>query len=174
MIDGKAIVDRWGLWGVGLVCLLSATLLPGVSEVGLAALAAGGFFRPWRLIAFASVGNWLGGVVTFGMGWALGLGAWIESFGISAESVAAAREWFGAVGTWGGLLVWLPVIGDPLAAVLGMAHSPVAWTLALMIAGKALRYIVIVFASDGASRAIKKALRAKSNDKDQTKECTTI
>lgn len=165
-MDVQSVIKRWGLLGIFALSLLSATLLPGFSEVGLAALAVSGVFRPWSLVVSASAGNWMGGVVTYAMGWALGLETLADWFGISAESVASVEAWVEAYGAWCGLLVWAPVVGDPLAAALGLAHSPVAGTLTLMLIGKAARYIFIVFISDRVSEAIKRGLTAcKKNRK---------
>lgn len=167
-MDKNAIVNRWGLWGIFVLSLLSATLLPGFSEVGLAALAASGAFGAWSLVAFASVGNWLGGVVTYACGWLLGLDALCEWLGFSVESIEGVRAWVESYGAWCGLLVWTPVFGDPLAAALGLAHSPAFGTLALMFVGKAARYIIIVFVADRASAAIKRAIEVRRIKKNQT------
>lgn len=160
-VDGKALVDRWGLWGIFLLSFLSATLLPGVSEVGLAGLVASGRFRPWPLIWSASVGNFLGGVVTYFMGWALGMDALAEWLGISAESVEGVRDWVEDYGAWCGLLIWTPVFGDPLAAALGLAHSPIVGTFTAMFIGKAARYVFIVFLADWVTVKIKEFVRAR-------------
>ncbi len=157
------IISRWGLAGVFALCFLSATLLPGVSEVGLAALAASGAFRPWPLVWAASAGNWLGGMATYATGWLLGLGKLAEWFGISAESVSGVEAWVETYGAWCGLLVWTPVIGDPLAAALGMAHSPVAATCALMLIGKAARYLIIIFVADRLSGWLKERHKAQAH-----------
>lgn len=160
-IDGKALVDRWGLWGIFLLSFLSATLLPGVSEVGLTGLVASGRFRPWPLIWAASAGNFLGGVVTYFMGWALGIDALAEWLDISAESVAAAKVWVDAYGAWCGFLIWTPVIGDPLAAALGIAHSPIVGTFVTMFIGKAARYVFIVFLADWITVKVKGLITAR-------------
>ena len=155
MINQEAIIARWGLVGIFALCLLSATLLPGFSEVGLAALAAGGVYRAWTLVGVASLGNWLGGVITYATGWWLGMEKLVDWFGISAESVAGVETWVESYGALCGLLVWTPVVGDPLAAALGLAHSPVVGTCLLMFIGKALRYICIVFVVDKVATFIK-------------------
>lgn len=171
MLNQQAIVDRWGLWGIFLLSLLSATLLPGFSEVGLVALVASGRFRPWSLIWYASAGNWIGGVITYGMGWTLSMGLEAEwATGVSMEEIEGVRAWVESYGAWCGLLVWVPVIGDPIAAALGFAHSPVAGTLSLMLVGKAARYVCVVFASDGVVATVKRALKAHKREvKDKEK-----
>ena len=171
MQNQQAIVDRWGLWGIFFLSLLSATLLPGFSEVGLVALVASGRFRPWSLIGYATAGNWIGGVITYGMGWALGMGLAAEwTGGVSMDDIEGVRSWVESYGAWCGLLVWVPVIGDPLAAALGFAHSPVVGTLGLMLVGKAARYVCVVFASDGVVTAIREGVNArkrKAKDKEK-------
>lgn len=172
MLSQQAIVSRWGLWGIFLLSLLSATLLPGFSEAGLVALVASGRFRPWSLVLYASAGNWIGGAITYGMGWALGMSLTSEWTGISVESIDGVRAWVESYGAWCGLLVWVPVIGDPIAAALGLAHSPVVGTLVLMLVGKAARYICVVFASDGVLTVIRRAIgthKRKDNDKENSK-----
>lgn len=170
MLNQQAVVDRWGLWGIFLLSLLSATLLPGFSEVGLVALVASGRFRPWSLVWYASAGNWIGGVITYGMGWALGMGLAAGWTSVSMDDIESVRAWVESYGAWCGLLVWAPVIGDPLAAALGFAHSPVAGTLGLMLVGKAARYVCVVFASDGVATTIKKRIIAnKRKVKDKEK-----
>lgn len=155
MLDQKKIIERWGLAGIFVLSFLSATLLPGFSEVGLAALAASGAFGAWSLVTVASVGNWLGGVVTYATGWILGMDKLAEWFGISAESMAGAEAWVEAYGAWCGLAVWMPVVGDPLAAALGLAHAPAVGTCAGMLVGKAARYILIVFVIDKVANIIR-------------------
>ena len=154
------IITRWGLAGIFGLCFLSATLLPGFSEVGLAALAASGTFRPWPLVISASVGNWLGGVA------ALCISKMAEWCGLSAESINGVSAWVESYGAWCGLLVWAPVVGDPLAAALGLAHSPAVATCLLMLAGKALRYIAIVFIADKLSAAIKRRHKTQQREKE--------
>ena len=160
------LITRWGLAGIFGLCFLSAPLLPGFSEVGLAALAASGTFRPWSLVISASVGNWLGGVATYATGWALGISKLADWFGLSAESINGVSAWVESYGAWCGLLVWAPVVGDPLAAALGLAHSPAVATCLLMLAGKALRYIAIVFIADKLSAAIKRRHKTPQREKE--------
>lgn len=162
MIDQQSVIARWGLAGIFALCFLSATLLPGFSEVGLAALVAAGAYRAWTLVWTASVGNWLGGVATYAIGWWLGMDKIIDWLGMSAESVCAVQAWVETYGAWCGLLVWMPVIGDPVAAALGIAHSPIFGTLALMFVGKAVRYIIIVLVMDRVSQWIKSRKNRKT------------
>ena len=61
------------LWGLFLSSMLGATLLPGGSELVLAGVLK---LHPelfWPALLLGTLGNTLGGMVTFGMGWILPL-----------------------------------------------------------------------------------------------------
>ncbi|MCI5982991.1 MAG: hypothetical protein SPE05_06040 [Bacteroidales bacterium] len=143
-VDVPALVNRWGLWAVFVLSFLSSTLLPGVSEVSLTALIAAGLCRFWPLFFTATIGNWLGSVFTFATGWLFGnqeLYAWL---GLEATEVASVMDWVSEWGVWAGLAVWVPIVGDPLAAALGLAHTPAVATCTTILIGKAVRYAVIM------------------------------
>ncbi len=61
--------DHLDLWGLFLSAFISATLFPGGSEAVLAALAYLKQHDPWWLLAIATLGNTLGGLSTFLLGW---------------------------------------------------------------------------------------------------------
>ena len=115
---------------------LSATLLPGNSEVVLIAMLLAGVSQPWLLVLIAIIGNSLGGVTNVILGrlfplrktsrWQEKASGWLRRYG------AAAR-----------LLSWAPVIGDLLCLLAGwmrISWGPVLFFLCL---GKAIRYIVV-------------------------------
>lgn len=122
---------------------MSATLLPGVSEVGLGALVVSQRFRPVPLLLWAALPNWLGGMVTYWMGYAVDFTVWSSWLGIDAEEVGEATHWVRDYGAWAGLLVWVPVIGDPIAAALGIFHAQPVITALTMLLGKAARYAIV-------------------------------
>ena len=59
------------LWGLFISSFLSATLLPGGSEAVLFGVLKAYPETLWIALGIAAVGNTLGGMVTFGMGWLL-------------------------------------------------------------------------------------------------------
>lgn len=59
------------LWGLFISSFLSATLLPGGSEAALFAVLKAYPETLWHALIIAAVGNTLGGIVTFSMGWLL-------------------------------------------------------------------------------------------------------
>lgn len=131
-----------GQVGLFLAAFLSATILPGASEVALAALLLNGG-DPWTLWGIATVGNTLGSVVN----WVLGRfllrfedRAW---FPFSTEKREAAERWFDRYGVWALTLGWVPVIGDAITFVAGLLRTPIWVFLTLVGVGKAARYAVV-------------------------------
>lgn len=136
------------LVGLFVSALLSATVLPGSSEVVLVALIAGGA-PPWASGVVATIGNTLGSLITYLLG--LGLISLSSRFHArwrpDERRLARAEAWFSRFGVWTLLLAWLPVIGDALALIAGALRVRPAVFLVLVALGKALRYaVIIVFA----------------------------
>ena len=140
---GQGWVDA-GLWGLFLACFLAATVLPLGSELVVLAMAAGPW-DPWSIGVVASLGNWAGGMSSYGLG-RLGdpdrIIRWLRS-----DPVQAVRwkDRLTRYGPWGALLCWLPVVGDPIAIALGLGRSPLMATAALMFVGKAARYALLLW-----------------------------
>jgi len=59
------------LWGLFLSSFISSTLFPGGSEVVLGVLAAAQHYDLWLLLAIASLGNTLGALSTWALGYLL-------------------------------------------------------------------------------------------------------
>ena len=120
------------LWGLFLSSLLGATLLPGGSEfvlLGVLKLHPDLF---WPAIAIGTLGNTLGGMITFGMGWLLPQTQQLKH-------VEKLRRY----GTPALLLAWAPIIGDALCLTAGWLRLNI-WQAALYMAlGKFLRYYFI-------------------------------
>jgi membrane protein YqaA with SNARE-associated domain len=136
-------LPEFGLSTVFVVSLVSATLLPLGSEpavFGLVKLSPDLF---WSAIAVATVGNTLGGMVSWWMGW----GAQHVVQRIQGEHGGGfhsrALIWLKKMGPRACLLSWLPGIGDPLCAVAGYLKLPAWPCMMYMAVGKALRYVVM-------------------------------
>lgn len=132
-------VPEVGLTSVFLISLISATLLPMGSEPAVFAVikTEGGAF--WTVIAIATVGNTLGGVINY---W-LGYGA--------KQAFAKEREtrWFGWLQRFGPktmLVTWLPIIGDPLTSLAGWLKLPFWPCVMYMAIGKFARYVAMTSA----------------------------
>jgi membrane protein YqaA with SNARE-associated domain len=133
----------WEVIGLGTTAFLSATLLPGASEVALVAALKLGTMSPALAISVATIGNVAGSTVN----WAIGrFGAHYREhprFPVSQaryEKIAALyQRW----GVWSLLLAWLPIIGDPLTVVAGLLRTPLWLFLPLVTLGKLLRYLAV-------------------------------
>lgn len=163
---------RWGLAGVFVVSFLSSTLLPGVSEVAVVGLVAAGVCRLWPLLITASVGNWLGSVVTYAAGW---YGSdWLMSLlGMEGGVSADVRQWVDDYGSLCGFLAWLPGVGDFLVLGLGLAKTPVVPTCLFLLIGKAVRYAVLLGLVKTVCDAVRNFINKRKRHKKEIQECTT-
>ncbi len=134
------------LAGLFASAFLSATLLPGSSEAALLALLAMGKGDVPTLIAVATVGNVLGSVVNWLMGRFLAHFRDRRWFPIDQRSYDRATAWYGRFGLWSLLFSWVPIIGDPLTVVAGMLRVRLGWFVALVMLGKAARYVFLAAA----------------------------
>ncbi|MDP9140678.1 MAG: DedA family protein [Pseudomonadota bacterium] len=130
--------------GILITAFASATLLPGQSEVVMAAMLVSERYDPLWLFLAATTGNSLGSTVNWLMG------RFIEIFGkrrwfpFSAASVENGRRWYAKWGKWSLLLSWVPVIGDALTLAAGLMRTPLSIFLPLVIAAKAGRYLLLM------------------------------
>ena len=122
-----------GLAGLLLVSFLSATLLPGGSELALLALVMRHPEQTTAAFALATVGNTLGGMTTYWMARALPEPK-------DRQRLALAQRWGAPVL----LLAWAPLIGDALCAAAGWLRLPWLPSLLWMALGKAARYGVLI------------------------------
>jgi membrane protein YqaA with SNARE-associated domain len=135
-------LPQYGLSTLFVISLVSATLLPMGSEpavIGLVELNPSMF---WPAIAVATIGNTLGGAIT----WWMGLGAH-KAFDAARHRPSSAHgratTWLLRFGPKGCLLAWLPIVGDPLCAVAGWLRLPFWPCLAYMAIGKFARYLTM-------------------------------
>lgn len=116
---------------------LSATLLPGGSEVALMATLNLHHNSPYLVVIVATVGNTLGGVVNYG------LGIWIPNRTQSQKRSQTVLVWLQKYGYWTLLLSWLPLIGDLMCVAAGWLRMKFALSVIMIFFGKAIRYSVL-------------------------------
>ena len=132
-------LPEYGLSSVFVVALVSATLLPLGSEpvvLGLVHLNAELF---WPAIGVATLGNTLGGALTWWMG--RGPQHLVKRMQTETPQRARALRWLETLGPKACLLSWLPLVGDPLCAVAGWLKLPFWPCLGYMALGKFGRYL---------------------------------
>jgi membrane protein YqaA with SNARE-associated domain len=137
-----------GLSTVFVVALVSATLLPLGSEPAVFGLVKLNPDLFWPAVLVATVGNTIGGAISWGMGW--GAHTAVDQARAHRQhtqgSHTKALEWLQRFGPKACLLSWLPAVGDPLCAVAGWLRMPFWPCLAYMAVGKLARYITMTAA----------------------------
>lgn len=139
---------EWGLAGLFVSAVASATLLPGSSEVVLVALIAAHPDQAWPGFLVALAGNLTGCLITFGMGWGARQG--YERFqrvqsGVGAAQVERLRRW----GPPALVLSVLPLVGDALVLAAGWLRLDLWRSMAWIALGKGLRYLAVILSMKG-------------------------
>lgn len=134
----------WGYWGMGIAAFIAGSFLPYSSEVVMVALSAMGL-TPWKLVAFASVGNVMGGMFNYFVGRCCSL-EWIERhLRISHEKIERTKRFMGGRGAIMGFFAFVPIIGSALSIVLGITKANMPLSIISMAVGKTLRYIILMY-----------------------------
>lgn len=127
-----------GYFGLFLACFLSATLLPFPSEITLY------WFlnhtnSPFFVVTIATLGNGLGGWLTFWMGQQM------RTHNRFKNKKRIAEDTIQRYGSALALLSWLPFIGDPILFSLGYYETSTRSTLLFLFLGKAARYFFVAW-----------------------------
>ncbi|WP_114195783.1 YqaA family protein [Edaphovirga cremea] len=115
---------------------LSATLLPGNSEILLVALLTTGDTTPVALVLSATLGNTLGGITN------VVIGRFLPALS-SQRGLNTAMGWLQRYGPAALLLSWLPVVGDLLCVLAGWLRMPWLPVVVFLCVGKAVRYLIL-------------------------------
>lgn len=121
------------LAGLFAAAFLSATVLPGSSEIALAALVADAPGLTAAAVLVATVGNTLGGLTSYAMGRAL------PAPPQDNRALTLVRRF----GVWALLLSWVPLIGDALCIASGWLRQHVLLAACAIAVGKFVRYLVV-------------------------------
>lgn len=135
LLDVLAI-PQVGLTSVFIISVLSATLLPMGSEPVVFAVTKADPALFWPVIAVATMGNTLGGMIDYWVGYGA---KQVFRGGVNPRWLG----WFGRFGPKTMLLSWLPGIGDPLCTLGGWLKMPFWPCVVYMAIGKLLRYILM-------------------------------
>ena len=131
-----------------VIAFLSATVLPGNSEVVFVALAVpklalGSLFSTdiLALVFFATLGNGLGSLTTYG------IGRWIPKFDPKNHRTLWVTNQIKRYGAITLLLSWLPVVGDLFCAIAGWLRLNFVVSSVFIFLGKLVRYVALLFFS---------------------------
>lgn len=132
----------YGVIGLFVAAFLAATVLPLSSELVLVALLLAGSPGP-LLVAVATVGNVLGAVTGYALGWWGGpplLHRWLR---VGEADLQRARHYYRRYGHASLLLSGVPIIGDPLTLLAGILRAPLWLFLVWVTLGKLGRYLLV-------------------------------
>ncbi len=137
-----------GLIILGVVCFLSATLLPFPSELFLIVYLK--TFTQYKILAivYASIFNTAGGLVSYIIGYTLKNQILKRNFNTKKirEKNKLKRLAYFYIKKYGSMclvLSWLPIVGDFLCLAAGYFKLNVYICSIFMLIGKLLRYIII-------------------------------
>ena len=137
-------LTAFGYVGLFAASFLAATLLPFSSEVVLGILLLNGF-NPIVLVSVATIGNVLGSVTNYAIGYGSSL-VYLRKFSsITEQEFNKAKARFQKYGVISLLLAWVPVIGDPLTVAAGVLKIKMPLFLLLVTVGKLARYMIISY-----------------------------
>ncbi|HBG40729.1 YqaA family protein [Limibacterium fermenti] len=133
---------EYGYWGLFLASFLAATVVPLSSEVVFTGLLSAGL-DTWMCIAFATIGNTLGGATSYWIG-SLGKTEWMRKyFGVREEQIEKMQHRLKGKGALMGFFGFLPIVGEAIIIALGFMRANPWVVVSSMLAGKFLRYVVL-------------------------------
>jgi len=125
------------------ISFLAATILPFSSELMLASMLSIENYNRTILIIFSSLGNILGSVFNWVLGFYFIKLQNKKWFPFNQEQILKSSQWFEKYGKWSLLFAWVPIIGDPLTFVAGTMKTKFFIFLILVSIGKISRYLFI-------------------------------
>jgi membrane protein YqaA with SNARE-associated domain len=121
-----------GFIGLFIASFISATVLPGGSEVVLVAVIHKHPEMLLQAVAVATAGNTLGGMTSYVLGRL-----------IPNRADSRAVIWLHRYGYWALLFSWIPLFGDALCVGAGWLRFNPYVSLLLFAAGKLFRYLLV-------------------------------
>ena len=117
----------------------------GVGSIGSAQYG----LSPVICLLSASAGNLLGSLTCYAMG-RMGRMDWLEKyFHMKREKVERMQAYLNGRSGFMAFFAFLPIIGSVIAVALGFLRSNI-WVVSIsMLAGKMLRYILVILAARG-------------------------
>ncbi|MCF0190710.1 MAG: DedA family protein [Marinilabiliaceae bacterium] len=137
------MLETTGYVGLFLASFISATIFPMASEGVVVAMVIGGF-SPVGVLAVSTVGNWLGSMTTYALGYLGNMERVYRWLRIEEKKTQRWIVYCRRYGSWFGLLVWLPMIGDVIAVCMGLVRSNIFLSMLMILAGKFLRYLFLI------------------------------
>ena len=121
----------------------AATLLPAQSEAVLSFYILSAPQTVFALILVATVGNVLGSVVNWVVGFYATRFQNRKWFPATPSQMQRAEKFYRKYGRYSLLLSWVPFIGDPITVIAGVLREPIFSFLLLVTIAKSARYIAL-------------------------------
>ncbi len=142
---------EYGYWGMGMLSFLSGTVVPIASEVLLLFFLGLGM-NAVLLTVVATIGNTMGGITCFMLGYLADMGMVSRLFRIPEKKMKRADRLIQKYGYWSAALSFLPAIGEVILVALGIMRVNKYKVIAVMTIGKFARYAFVVASFYGVAR----------------------
>jgi membrane protein YqaA with SNARE-associated domain len=130
------MIEYWLLFSSAFI---SSTLLPGGSEVLFIYYIKQDITLKWSFFLVVTVGNSLGSIVTYFLGYYLRFGQ--KELPLKHPKIYSfCKKW----GETALLLSWLPVVGDVICLLSGWLRLPKMTSFICIIIGKICRYFLLM------------------------------
>ena len=144
----------YGYWGMGVLAFLSGSIIPIASEVLLLFFLGIGM-NAVLLTVVATIGNTIGGITCFLLGYLADKEMLWRLFRISDKKMKRADELIQKYGYWTAALSFLPALGEVILVALGIMRVNKYKVLAVMALGKFLRYAFVAASYYGVASLFK-------------------
>ena len=131
-----------GYLGIFLAAFIASTLLPAPSEL-IILVAFENNFNVYTVLLIATIGNVLGSLTNYYIGYFSSSKKLISKFNLNHKKIEYWTTKSDKYGYWLGLLAWVPIIGDPLIAMIGFLRVKLAPLAGMIVIGKLSRYIIV-------------------------------
>lgn len=137
------ILGEWGYIGLFIGTFLAATIIPFSSEFLIIGVLVAGA-NPVASFFVATIGNWLGGLTSYWLGY-VGKWEWIEKWlRVSREKLERQKHKIERYGAMIAFMSWAPFVGDVFAIGLGFYRIKFVKAALFMLFGKAVRFALWV------------------------------
>ena len=144
----------YGYWGMGVLAFLSGSIIPIASEVLLLFFLGIGM-NAVLLTVVATIGNTIGGITCFLLGYLADKEMLWRLFRISDKKMKRADELIQKYGYWTAALSFLPALGEVILVALGIMRVNKYKVIAVMALGKFLRYAFVAASYYGVANLFK-------------------
>ena len=144
----------YGYWGMGVLAFLSGSIIPIASEVLLLFFLGIGM-NAVLLTVVATIGNTIGGITCFLLGYLADKEMLWRLFRISDKKMKRADELIQKYGYWTAALSFLPALGEVILVALGIMRVNKYKVIAVMVLGKFLRYAFVAASYYGVASLFK-------------------